>query len=283
MPWDFSGSARPTGCDAAVTTTEVIEVPRRRHRGRRVLVVLLVIVLVLVAAFFVADYFAKKYATSYVRDHVASSLGLSSTAPVTVDLGSGSILLQAAAGSIDDVNVGVDPLVLDGLAGSATLTAHGVPLNQTSPVQSLDVKVYIPATTITTAISRIPSVAALKPVVTISGQSLKVTGTVSVLGFPQSVGVTLQPKVTAGEPSFAIEGATFDGVSVSASTIDRYLPGLTNLLESGTSLCIANDLPKAFTLTSITIQGQSLVSDFTGNGVVLGSAALSEKGTCTAS
>ena len=61
--------------------------PRRKRRGRRALIVLLVIVIVLVAGFFIADYFAKKYATGYVRDQVASSLGLPSTAPVTVDLG----------------------------------------------------------------------------------------------------------------------------------------------------------------------------------------------------
>lgn len=262
--------------------TQVVEVPRRKHRGRRALVVILVVVLVLVAAFFVGDYFAKKYATNYVRDQVASSLGLPSTAPVTVNLGSGSILLQAATGSIDTVDVGVDPLVLDGLPGSATLTATGVPLNQTTPVHSLDVKVFIPATTMTAAISRIPSIAALKPVVRISGQNVIVTGSVSVFGFPQSLGATLQPRVSAGEPGFAIESATFDGASVSASTLDHYLPGLTGLLESGASLCIANDLPKAFTLTGITLQGQTLVSDFTGNGVELDSASLAQKGTCGA-
>lgn len=262
--------------------TQVVEVPREKRRGRRALVVVLVVVLVLVAAFFVADYFVKKYATNYVRDQVASSLGLPSTAPVTVDLGSGSILVQAASGSIDTVKVGVDPLVLDGLSGSATLTATGVPLSQTTPVKTLDVKVFIPATTITAAISRIPSIAALKPVVTLSGQTVTVTGSVRVFGFPQAIGATLRPRVSAGQPGFVIETATFDGVSVSAATLDRYLPGVTGLLESGSSLCIANELPKAFTLTGITLQGQTLVSDFTGNGVELDSASLAQKGTCNA-
>src|ERR1700712_5181753 len=107
-------------------TTTVIEVARKRHRGRRALIVLLGIVVILVAAFFVGDYFAKQYATDYVRDKVASSLGLPSSAPVTVDLGAGSILLQAATGRINNVHVTVNPIVLDGLAGTATLMAHGV-------------------------------------------------------------------------------------------------------------------------------------------------------------
>jgi LmeA-like phospholipid-binding len=264
-------------------TTAVAEVPRKKHRGRRALVILLVVVIVLVVGFFVADYFAKKYATDYVRTQIASSLGLPSTAPVTVNLGSGSILLQAAAGSIDSVNVGINPIVLNGLAGSATLTARGVPLRQTAPVKTLDVKVFVPVTTITTAISRVPSLESLKPVVTIAGTHVAVQGTVSVFGFAQSIGATLTPKVTNGEPSYTIDSASFDGATVSAAVLDRYLPGLTTLLQSGTSLCIANELPKAFVLTGISLKGQSLVSTFSGNGVELNSAALSQKGTCPAS
>ncbi len=262
-------------------TTAVIEVPRKRHRGRRALIVLLVIAVVLVAGFFVADYFAKKYATSYVRDQIASSLGLPSTAPVTVDLGTGSILLQAATGHITDVNVAIDPIVLDGLAGSATLTAHGVPLNQTTPVQSLEIQVSVPTSTIATAVSRIPALTSLKPVVKISGTHVVVNGTLYIFGFPQSIGATLTPKVTSGVPGFTIDTASFDGATVTSSALNHYLPGLTTLLQSGTSLCIANELPKAFTLTSVAVRGQSIVSTFTGNGVELNAAALSQRGTCS--
>jgi LmeA-like phospholipid-binding len=235
-----------------------------------------------VAAFFVGDYFAKKYATNYVRDRVASSLGLASTAPVAVDLGPGLILLQAAAGHIDVVHVEVNPIVLDGLKGSATLVAHDVPLSQTAPVKSLEVRVAVPSSTIATAIARVPSLTALKPAVRLSGKHVDVTGTISIFGFPQTVGATLTPKVTAGAPGFSIDSATFDGATVTATALDTYLPGLSTLLQSGASLCIANDLPKAFTLTGIAIHGQSIVSTFTGNGVELNSAALAQKGTCPA-
>jgi hypothetical protein len=262
-------------------STTIVEVPNKKHRGRRALIVSLVIVVVLVAGFFVGDYFAKKYATAYVRDQVTSSLGLPSSAPVTVDLGPGSILLQAATGQINDVNIAIDPIVLDGLSGSAKLTAHGVPLNQTSPVKTLDIVVVVPTATVSSAISQVPSLKSLKPKVSISGKHVAVAGTVYVFGFPQSIGATLTPKVTKGVPGFTIDTATFDGATVTASLLDRYLPGLTTLLESGTSLCIANQLPKSFTLTSIAVHGQSIVSTFTGDGVELNAAALSQKGTCS--
>jgi hypothetical protein len=141
--------------------------------------------------------------------------------------------------------------------------------------------VYVPTSTIATAISRVPALASLKPTVTLSGKHVAVSGTIYIFGFPQGIGATLTPKVTAGVPGFSIDTASFDGATVTSAVLDKYLPGLTGLLESGTSLCIANQLPKAFTLTSIAIHGQSIVSTFTGNGVELNAASLSQKGTCS--
>jgi hypothetical protein len=261
-------------------STAVVEVPRKKRRARRALVVGLVIVVVLVAGFFVADYYAKRYATAYVRDQVASSLGLPSAAPVTVDLGPGSLLLQAATGSINNVHVSINPIVLDGLSGSATLVAHGVPLNESTPVRSLEIRVSVPTSTVTSALARVPALASLKPMVTFAGRHVVVAGTLSVFGFPQSVGATLTPSASKGVASFTIDTATLDGVTVSKDVLDRYLPGLSTLLQSGTSLCVANELPKAFTLTGIAVRGQSIVSTFRGDGVELNGAALSQKGTC---
>lgn len=263
----------------AVSPTVVV-VPRKNHRGRHALVALLVVVVLLVAAFFVGDYFAKQYAASYVQQKVATALDLPSTAPVTVNLGSGSILLQAVTGSIRDVTVSVNPLTIDGLAGSATLTAHGVPLSETVPVSQLRVDVDVPQATITKAIKKIPALARLSPTVAISGQDVTVGGSFSVFGFVQHVGVVMTPKVTAGVPSFVIKTAKFDGIAISVTQLDKEIPGLAAVLRSGTSLCIANELPKAFVLTGIAIQGKSLVSTFSGNGVELNSASLTQRGTC---
>lgn len=261
-------------------STIVVETPRRKHRGRRALIAIIVVIVLLVVAFFTADYFAKQYATSYVQKQVATALGLSSTAPVDVSLGSGSILLQAAKGTIDNVAVDVNPLVIDGLPGSATLTAHGVPLSSTVPVQQLQINVTVPQTTITQAIAKVPALAQYKPKVTVSGKDVTVTGSVSIFGFAQRIGVTMVPKVNAGAPSFAIQTAQFGAATVSVARLDRYIPGLSNLLRSGTSLCIANVLPKSFVLTSISLQNQSVVSTFTGNGVELNDATLTQRGTC---
>ncbi|HEX4058555.1 MAG TPA: DUF2993 domain-containing protein [Galbitalea sp.] len=260
--------------------SSVAVAPRKKHRGRNALIAFVIVVVLLVAAFFVADYFAKKYATSYVQQQVATALDLPSTAPVHVDLGSGSILLQAVTGSINNVTVDVDPLVIDGLSGSAVLTAHGVPLSSTAPVKSLQVDVTVPETTITQAIKKVPELASFSPTVSVAGNDVTVAGSFSVFGFVQHLSVTMTPKVSAGAPSFTITTAKFNGATISVIQLDKDIPGLATVLQSGTSLCIADALPKSFVLTGVSIQGQSLVSTFTGDGVELNGAALAQRGTC---
>jgi hypothetical protein len=260
----------------------VVEIPRKTHRGRRFLIVTLIVVVVLVALFFVADALARQYATNYVRTQVASSLGLRSDAPVRVDLGSGSLLLQAATGRIDHVTITVDPLTLNGLSGAAGITGRGVPLSTTVPVKSLNGEVRIPAATIRKAIKQIPSLASYEPTVSVVNNHVDVAATVSILGFPQRLGITLTPKVTNAKPGLAIDAITFDGARISAAALDKLIPGVAGVLHTGVSLCIANQLPKAFVLTGISFKGQSLVITFTGDGVELNSAALAEKGTCPA-
>jgi hypothetical protein len=263
-----------------MTTTTVIEVPPKKRRGRRALIAILVVVVVLVALFFVADFVARQFATNYVRQQVASSLGLASDAPVAVDLGSGSLLLQAATGRIDVVTITVDPLTLNGLSGSAALTGHGIPLSTTVPVTSLNGEVRIPAVTIHKAIAQVPSLAPYKPKVTIVANHVDVAATVSILGFPQRLGITLTPKVTKGKPGLSIDAITVDGTRISAAQLDQYIPGVAGVLHTGVSLCIADQLPKSLLLTGISFKGQTLVSTFSGNGIELNSESLGSKGTC---
>ena len=55
-------------------------------------------------------------------------------------LGTGSLLLQVLGGSVREVNVGIEELSFGDVSGSATLSATGVPLDETRPVGSLDIE-----------------------------------------------------------------------------------------------------------------------------------------------
>ena len=253
---------------------------RRRHPVRR-LVVAIIVILVLVALFFVADAVARSYATNYVREQVASSLGLGSDAPVAADLGGGSILIQAATGHINNVDVTVDPLGVAGLEGSARLTATDVPLDQASPASSVTLAVTVPATTVTKAVAGIPQLKPFNPKVAIVNGKVDVAASLSIFGIRVPLGLVVTPGVTAGHPTFVVDSIKASGATISASTLNTYLPGIKDYLNTGSSLCIANALPKAFELKSVSLTSTSLVYTLGAQNVALNSSALSQKGTCS--
>jgi LmeA-like phospholipid-binding len=256
---------------------------RKRHRGRNFVIGLIIVIVLLIAAFFIVDRVVRDYAEGQVKQEVASSLGLPSTKPVAVDLGDGSILLQAAFGSINNATITVDPLTLDGITGAATMSASDIPLDNSKPVGKLTVDVSIPVASLETKLSGVSWLKPLNPQVTLDGQQIDVAGAVSLFGAKLPVTVTLTPGVKDGEPTFQVDTAKVGTVSVSASVLENYVPGFAQIADLGNSVCIADALPKDLVLTSITLTGDSAVYTLNGDGAELNSAALSQKGTCPSS
>jgi hypothetical protein len=273
----------PTQPLPTMSTVQLVEPKRRkRHRGLVALIVIVVILALLVVGFIVGDRYARTYATNYVREKVATAVGLKSTAPVHVSLGSGSIILQAISGSLDDAKVTVDPLTVQGVTGSAKVTATGVPLDSNKPVRTMDVALTVPTKSIQSQLEKsIPQLKQLGAKFSVSGKHIVVGIKLHVLGFitiPVSASVT--PGVAKDGPTFTLDTVTISGQKASADALNRVFPGFLSTLKSGKSICIANFLPKEFTLTGVSLHGSSLTYVFTGDGAKLNDSALSVKGTC---
>jgi hypothetical protein len=63
-------------------------------------VVIAIVLVVLIVGAFIADAAAKAFARDQIRAQLVSALGLPASADVAVDVGPGSILLQAFSGSL---------------------------------------------------------------------------------------------------------------------------------------------------------------------------------------
>jgi hypothetical protein len=255
--------------------------PRRRHRGLIALVVIVVVLALLVVAFVVGDRYAHTYATNYVRQKVATALELKSTAPVHVDLGTGSIILQAISGHLDRAKVTVDPLTIQGVTGAATVDATDVPLDSDKPVGTMDVTVRVPTSSIQSQLTKaVPQLRNLGAKFAVSGGHIHVTMQQKLLFITIPISADISPGVKNGAPTFSLDSLTVSGVRVTATTLDRFAPGLLTSLKSGQSICIASYLPKEFTLTGVALAKSSLVYRFSGDGAKLNDAALNDKGTC---
>ncbi len=260
-----------------------VELGEARPRNRRwivLVVVLLVVTAVLVVGFLIADSFAKTYAADYVRSRIVEVLKLDPATPIDVDLGSGSVILQALTGSINAVTVTADSIIFGDLEGSAQITAANVPLDSTQPVEKLDIVVTISEENVRNIAANLSGLeltsVELEDGVIRAGAELNLV----VLTLP--VAVDLLPSVKDGgitfDPQTVLLGE--DQVSVADLRANPLVSAVAGDILQSTDVCVASYLPQAFALDAVSVVGSALEISINGDGTVLGDSSLGELGTC---
>lgn len=254
--------------------------PKKRRRWIGWVIALVVVVVVLVVAFFVGDALARQYATNYVRERIIEVLGLDATAPVDVELGSGSILLQAASGAINEVRVGVDDVTFGDLTGSARIVATGVPIDGAKPVDTLGIEVTVTEDNVRKLAGFLSGIDLTSIEL---GDGLITVGTdLNVVLFTLPVTVGLAPSASEGGITFSPETLTLDNQAISVDDLrnNPLIGGLAGQLLASQDFCVASYLPQALSITDVDVVGSDLVLQITGDGVALGGPELSTNGTC---
>jgi hypothetical protein len=244
-------------------------------------VVVAIVLVVLIVGAFIADAAAKAYARDQIRTQLVSALGLPASADVTVDVGPGSILLQALTGSVATVDVGVPKLAFGELVGAADIHATRVPLDTGKPLGTLSVNYAVTERNVA-AIGRDLSGVDITSV-TLKGSQIVAAAKLTVLGTTVPVSLGLNPSVSAGQLVFTpadirVAGQTFTAAQLAASPLFR---SLARSLLKQQSVCVAQYLPKALTATGVQIAGGSLIVSFSGDGTALGGPAFTTKGSCS--
>jgi hypothetical protein len=271
---------------ATAAETVVIEVPappkKKRRRWIGVLIALVILVVLLVVGFFVADAYAKTYAENYVRERIVEVLKLNPDAKVDVDLGEGSVLLQAARGGLDEVNVSVDTITFGDISGAAQIRATKVPLDSSQPVDKLDIQVTVSEENVK-KLSGFMSGIELKSI-DIENELIRIGTEFQVLFFTIPVSVDLEP--TAKDGGINFDPVTIllgdEEISVADLRANREFSALAGDLLASRDFCVAGFLPKALTIDKVDIVGTDLVLGIDGDGTALSDPALSTLGTCPA-
>jgi len=271
--------------DAPSAQTVVIETPaprKKRRRGIVALVVVVVVLVLLVVAFFIADAYAKKYAEGYVKERIIEVLKLDPATPITVDLGTGSILLQAVGGAIHNVDVTVKKVDFGALSGSATITATEVPLDGAKPLKTLDIQLTIPQDNVRALASSL-SGSQLKQI-DVGNGVIRIGTEFTVIFFTVPVSVDLVPSAKDGGISFDPKTVKVGDQEISVADL-RANPEFSalagDLLKSQT-VCVASYLPTALKIDDVHVSHSDLVVGIKGDGVALGGSDLSTLGTCPA-
>jgi len=269
---------------AETQPTEVLQAdapaapPRRKRRIGWVIAGIAVIVLI--AGLIIGDLAARAYATNLVRERIAAVLNLPAGTPVGVELGPGSILLQAATGAIDRVDVAVDELTFGEITGSATIAATEVPIDTSRPVDRLRIGV-------TVAEDQVQNLAGFlsgTPLqsIALEGDKVRVAAEFDLVFLQLPVEVDLAPSAVDGGISFDPTTIYLDGEQISVDDL-RAIPGVSELagtLLASRDFCVAGYLPQALTVTDVDVVDDALVLAIRGDGAALSGPGLSTNGTC---
>ncbi|MGX5681327.1 LmeA family phospholipid-binding protein [Schumannella luteola] len=273
----------PAEAASAEQATLVIETPappRKRRRWVGWVIAGGVLVVLLVVGFFVGDVLARQFAEQYVRERILQVLDLDPETPVDVDLGPGSLLLQAARGSVDVVTVSIDELTVGEVTAGAVLTATGVPLDDSKPVESLDIVAKVSEQNVQ-KLSGYLSGIDLESIEL--GRGVITVGTnLNLLFLTLPVTVDLVPSAAGSGVVFEPETITLDDQAISVDDLrnNPIVGSIASSLLNSQEFCVASSLPKALQVTDVVVSGTNLVVTLTGGGVALSSPDLTTNGTC---
>lgn len=264
--------------------TEIPPVKSPPKRRRRIgwLISLIVVVGLIVAGLFVADSLARDYAEGYVRDQIVEVLNLDPDTGVDVDLGTGSLLVQAAAGSINAVTIDIEEISFGTIAGPARITGSGVPLDSTIPVDQLAIQLTFTEEDVRTLASFLSSTQ-LKSI-ELSNGLINVSTEFSALFITVPVAMGLQVSAVDGGISFEPQTVTLGSNELSVADLrnNALFSGIAEQFLKSRDFCVASYLPAALRVTEVNVIGESLTVLVDGSGVALSDPAFSTLGTCPA-
>ena len=256
------------------------ELPRRR---RRVWPWVLGAFLLLVAvALVVVDTLARGWAEDLIAGQVATALEVPEGSDVEVELGGGSVLLQAVSGGLEHVEVRVGDYPVGPLTGDLTMTARGVPFDLHAPTRDIAVRYDVPEA----ALANISGSLSGVPIdsVTLDAPEIVAGGTLTLCGMSLPLGLGLTPAAVDGALGFTPTSVRIGDSTLEASALadDPVWGGLAGAVLQQQTVCIADQLPAALTMTTVAVDGEVLRIEFDGSGNALAGEGFSTRGTCPA-
>jgi hypothetical protein len=257
-------------------TETVTSVPRRRHR-RWPWVLLIVLVLLVVGVIYAGDAIARPLAEEAVKQKVASSLAVQ-PADLDVTFAATPLPIQLLDGRVDTVDVTAKDVALGPITAGLTLHADAVPLDTSQATKAVSVVVTVDqahADQLAKAFG-----GGYIQSVTLKAPDVTATGSVTVFGASVPLGVSLTPGAVDGKLAFTPTAVQALGQTLTLDQLKQnpQLRSLADRLGAQQTVCIADHLPKAVTVTSVKVVGSTLVATATGDGAVL--SELGTKGTC---
>ena len=252
----------------------------RRRRGWLIAGIIALLVIVAAAlAIRPLDNAVRGYLEEQIALSLQTSLGIDGETPLDVTVGGGLIIRQLVDGELTRVTVTADSVTFGEFTGPAKLTATGVPLDTSKPVDTLDIDFAIAEDQllrVSANLSGVPLTA-----VTIDSLQIQVAAELTVLFITVPVSVGLLPSAVDGQIAFLPSSISVAGADFSASDLRKRFGVIAERALTTQNLCIAEGLPAVFVLDEVDPEPGRLELHFTGDGARLTEEALAPLGACT--
>lgn len=254
------------------------EIPRRRRRPLLTVIVVLVILAIIAVVLVVADGMVRSYAGDRVRTELRTALALPDDADLDVRIGGFSMLLQLVSGSLDRVDVETDEVAFGELTGPARLTALGVPIDQSRPVDDLRLRFGASEQSLTSISQNLSGLPITS--VTIDGDAIDIAAELDVFLAKIPLGVGLKPSAVDGQIVFAPTSIRVADAEFGADDLRDRFGAVADTALATQNLCIAQYVPAPLILQHVTLDDPLMVLSFEARDVVLDTATLGAVGTC---
>lgn len=246
--------------------------PAKRRRHWFVIVVLSAVVLLVGAV--VGDIAFRGYAADLVKNQVQKSLPAGVSGNVTVRIGGPSAIVQYLTGRFDEIELTAPAITAGGVPVRASVTAFGVPVDQTQPIQRATGSVSIDQA----GVGSLLTVAGVPAGATLGDGVVTLAGNVTLLGSPVPYSAAVAPTVTGSSITLTPKAVTVNGVSV-GPLVDSLLASIGGG-GNGLTLCLAQYLPAALTVDAVAVTPSAATATVSARSIVLSPQTLAQRGSC---
>ena len=250
--------------------------PRRDRRWPWLIGLLLVVVLAFVA-WFAGEQIARGIIERTIREQAITQLALPADQQIDVDVAS-PVLLPLLAGNIGAVRVASDDVPLGDTSADIVVEAQDVPVRGEGDWSGAYATVTLDEQQLQDLLASVDGF----PAATVGLDAPDVTAEVELQALVTTVpvGVALTPRVENGDIVLTPSTLRLGGAEISAEAILRQFGAIASTVVRDWDVCIADQLPEAFTLTDLTVERATVVAQFEIDSSIMREGAAARKGTC---
>lgn len=254
------------------------DVPRRRRRPALAIALLFLLFGLLTAVAVLVDNGLRAAAEERVGTEIRAALSLPADAPLDIEIGGLSMILQLLTGSIEEVTIESSSVTLGGLTGPARLAASGVPVDLSAPAESVELAFGATEQSLTEISANLSGLPITS--VAIEGEQIAVSAQFEALFVSLPLAVGLSPAAVDGQIAFTPTSIRLGEAEFDADDLRSRFGAIAERALQTQNVCVAQYLPAALALESVRLADPRMVLTFTGTDVALDEASLSVLGSC---